>query len=433
MLVEDCHADQVAICRYLEHNSDHAYEVLVANTGAEGLEICRTTPVDLVLLDHCLPDLKATAFLKALHNLSNQPASPVIVITGQDNETTAVQLLKAGVKDYLVKGQFNAQSLQSSVRNVLRQAQFTEKIQRSNQKERLITQIGQKIHRSLELDKVLEATVQEVRQFLQTDRVLVFKLEPNSAIGHVVAEAVEAPWQSLLANSFEDPCLIQAYAQTYRQGKVTAISDLDREPVTPCYQAFLNHLEVRATLVVPILREDILWGLLIAHHCQGPRLWNPTEIDLLKQLSTHVGVALHRVELYLQIQQQLAEQQQTAQCLLESQERLQLGVQVAGVGLAKFDYTTNTVELSPEAAHLYGLPADELVVPRDLVHATFHPDERNELDEIIRQVLDPTGTGWFAREHRVFMANWRNPVAQRPQTSFFSMAQGHRRNQPMQC
>jgi PAS domain S-box-containing protein len=93
------------------------------------------------------------------------------------------------------------------------------------------------------------------------------------------------------------------------------------------------------------------------------------------------------------------------QLLRESEERLRIGVQVAGVGLARFDYASNTVELSPEAAVLYGFSRDELIMTRDRIHATFHPEERELIERIIEQVLDPNGDGWFEREHRVV---WQN-------------------------
>jgi PAS domain S-box-containing protein len=91
--------------------------------------------------------------------------------------------------------------------------------------------------------------------------------------------------------------------------------------------------------------------------------------------------------------------------LQESQERLQAGIEVAGVGLARFDYTTNLVALSPEAAVLYGFDPDTTFVTREQIHDTFHPDQRTELEAIIAQVLDPAGTGWFAKDHRVLWPN----------------------------
>ncbi len=101
----------------------------------------------------------------------------------------------------------------------------------------------------------------------------------------------------------------------------------------------------------------------------------------------------------------ISDRKQTEKSLRESEERLRLGMQVAGFAIAKFDYASNTVELSPEAAALYGLPTDELVVPRSRIHATFHPEEREEMAKLIEQVLDPSGAGWFSRDHRVVWGN----------------------------
>ncbi len=97
----------------------------------------------------------------------------------------------------------------------------------------------------------------------------------------------------------------------------------------------------------------------------------------------------------------ITERKRAERDLRESQERLRTGIEVAGVGLARFDYTTNLVELSPEAAALYGFSPDTSFVTREQLHATFHPDERAELEAIIATVVDPAGTGWFAHDHRV--------------------------------
>jgi PAS domain S-box-containing protein len=87
--------------------------------------------------------------------------------------------------------------------------------------------------------------------------------------------------------------------------------------------------------------------------------------------------------------------------LRQSEERLRAGMAVASFAIAEVDYATHTVRLSPEAAVLFGLGTGETTVTRAQVHATFHPDERDELERVIAAVLDPAGDGWFAREHRV--------------------------------
>jgi PAS domain S-box-containing protein len=96
-----------------------------------------------------------------------------------------------------------------------------------------------------------------------------------------------------------------------------------------------------------------------------------------------------------------AERAQYERRFREAEERLQIGVHVAGIGLARFDYASSTVMLTPEAAALYGIPPTELMITHARIHDTFHPEERETLEEIIQQVLDPAGPGWFDTEHRV--------------------------------
>ncbi|AFY92351.1 PAS domain S-box protein [Chamaesiphon minutus] len=117
----------------------------------------------------------------------------------------------------------------------------------------------------------------------------------------------------------------------------------------------------------------------------------------LKPMFDEVG----RVESIVAEAHDISDRKHVERELKESEERLQTGIEVAGVGLARFDYATNLVALSPEAAALYGFAPNQLVVTREQIHDTFHPDERAELEEIIAQVIDPAGTGWFARDHRV--------------------------------
>jgi signal transduction histidine kinase/CheY-like chemotaxis protein len=85
----------------------------------------------------------------------------------------------------------------------------------------------------------------------------------------------------------------------------------------------------------------------------------------------------------------------------EAQERLRLGLAVAGLALAEVDYRTGLNHLTAEAARLFGLGEEAISVPREKVHGTFHPDDRAELAQRIAQCLDPASQGWFAMDHRV--------------------------------
>ncbi len=90
--------------------------------------------------------------------------------------------------------------------------------------------------------------------------------------------------------------------------------------------------------------------------------------------------------------------------LQASQAQLKLAVEIAGLGVSRIDYETGTVVLDPIAAALFGLAAG-VTLPRSVILATFHPDDKDEVVRRMDQSLDPTGEGTFGMEHRVVHAD----------------------------
>src|SRR5207247_2327993 len=80
---------------------ERQFTVLTASSAAEGVEIfARQTP-DVVLLDIGLPDLSGLETFHRLHQLDAR--TPVIFITGYGTTETAIEAMKLGAYDYLVK------------------------------------------------------------------------------------------------------------------------------------------------------------------------------------------------------------------------------------------------------------------------------------------------------------------------------------------
>lgn len=174
-------------------------------------------------------------------------------------------------------------------------------LRQQTQRERLVATIAQRIRRSLDLDEILTTAVQEVRQFLQTDRVVIFRFKPDWS-GVVTMESVGEGWKPILRSVIDEPCFRNAYVTQYQQGRVRAIDDIYTAGIADCHLNLLAEFQVRANLVVPILQGDQLWGLLIAHQCNGPRHWRQLEISLLSQLATQLAIAIQQSELYQQVQ-----------------------------------------------------------------------------------------------------------------------------------
>jgi diguanylate cyclase (GGDEF)-like protein len=163
--------------------------------------------------------------------------------------------------------------------------------------ERLVENISRRIYQAIDLDEILDTTVSEVRQFLKVDRVLIYRFKPDWS-GTVTVESVAPGTLPILYTHIEEPCFRSTYVQLYQQGRIRAIEDIHTANLGACHFNLLTAFQVKANLVVPILQEQQLWGLLIAHHCQAPRHWSQLEIELLSKLSMQVGIAIQQAELY---------------------------------------------------------------------------------------------------------------------------------------
>ncbi len=96
LLIEDDEIDRESVHRML----DRDYDVIDAPTGAEALVILREREPDCVLLDYRLPDATGLDMLRKLV----RRGLPVVMMTSHGNEQIAVDAMKLGAQEYLVKG-----------------------------------------------------------------------------------------------------------------------------------------------------------------------------------------------------------------------------------------------------------------------------------------------------------------------------------------
>jgi PAS domain S-box-containing protein len=409
LIVEDSLEDQELYRRYLLRDQEYEYTIIHASLGVEGLDLWWQVQPDAVLLDYRLPDLDGLEFLAALQTQALPLSLPIVMVTGVGNEAIAVQAIKAGAQDYLIKGQITPESLQLTLDTTIKTVQLQTQLQQRIDRERVITQISQKVFCSLDLDQILHTTVAEVRQFLQTDRVVVFHLDSDSN-GTVVAEAVGAEWRSILSEQIHDPCFVDRYIDRYRQGLITSQTNIYDGSVATCHVELLSQYQVQANLVVPILHDDQFWGVLIAHHCAAPRQWQPLEIDLLQQLSTQVSVAIRQAELYQQAQHELAERQRTeaglqraAAALQESEVRFrQLAENINAVFWLREEPEGRVSYVSSAYERLWGWRPEELYENPCFWLDHIHPDDRAW---IAQAFASNAATGQFDHEYRIVLAD----------------------------
>jgi diguanylate cyclase (GGDEF)-like protein len=178
--------------------------------------------------------------------------------------------------------------------------ELKEELQRQATRERLVMKIAQKIRESLKLSDILNATVTEVCHLINADRVFLFRFNEEWQ-GEVVIESVVSPELSILGEWIDEPCFREQYVKYYRQGRVRAINDITKAGIADCHLKLLQHYQVKSNLVLPIVYQERLWGLMIAHQCREIRHWQQSEITLLSQIATQAAIAIHQGEIYEQL------------------------------------------------------------------------------------------------------------------------------------
>jgi signal transduction histidine kinase len=127
LIVDDSPEDRDICRRLLAANDGQGYDFEETETGEEGLGQCRDASPDCVLLDYNLPDMSGLDFLAELNDVAGKNRVAVVMLTGQGNEAVAVETMKLGAQDYLVKGSLTAHDLHRAVDNAIeRTALFRE-------------------------------------------------------------------------------------------------------------------------------------------------------------------------------------------------------------------------------------------------------------------------------------------------------------------
>jgi len=203
------------------------------------------------------------------------------------------------------------------------------------EQERLLNQVTTQMRQSLELPVILETAIKQVRGCLKVDRLVIyqFEVEPESEFktqdaenfqqaavhqplsqrgvksqGHVTYESKACDTiPSVMHWGEEKHCFVDVPRlwQKYCKGFVQAVEDIEtRYALTPCFVGLMRRTKIRAKLVVPIIVQDKLWGLLIAHQCYEPRQWQESEKTFLQHIGEHLAIAIYQAQLYAELQQQ---------------------------------------------------------------------------------------------------------------------------------
>jgi twitching motility protein PilJ len=223
-------------------------------------------------------------------------ATQAVTRLGQGELSTRLEVQS---KDELGILSANINQMASQLQTLLREQES------DAERVKLLAEMTLRTRRSLKTEDIYKTAVKEVRQALKTDRVLIYQFNQDTWDGAVVAEAVTAGLPKMLGVEIDDPCFQERHAESYKDGRVRVINNIYQDPNLSnanCYIRMLEKFAVKANLVAPLISQEQLIGLMIAHHCDSPRVWQQPEIDLFQQLAIQIGFALEQAQLMDELQ-----------------------------------------------------------------------------------------------------------------------------------
>ncbi len=134
LLVEDSPSDADLLQEHLVEVSFERFVVTHVTRLEDALTQLHAAAFDVVLLDLTLPDSCGVETCSRLQ--SQAPDVPVVVLTGVSDQQLAVEAVRHGVQDYLIKGQTDARQIARAIRYAIERQQMEKDLRRSEERHR---------------------------------------------------------------------------------------------------------------------------------------------------------------------------------------------------------------------------------------------------------------------------------------------------------
>ncbi len=199
------------------------------------------------------------------------------------------------------------------------------------QRTQLLADFTSHIRQSLNSQEIFSTSVEQIRKTLESERVLIYRFNPDGNSGEITTQSVAPGW-TLAQGEKLNELLRENNFQGYRTGSLLVAPEVYKADLTPSHSKILEELQIKASMVAPIVSGDQLVGLLCAHQCSGHRDWQQSEFYLLKQLAAQIGFALDQAKLIEQVKVVSHQQQQQTEELRRQLVNLVKDVEEAAKG-----------------------------------------------------------------------------------------------------
>src|SRR6516162_5314726 len=311
LIVDDIEDNRFALSRRLARQG--YLNVTTAVDGRQALELLKSKPFDLVLLDIMMPQVNGYEVLAQMKADERLRHIPVIMISAVDEIDSVVRCIELGADDYLAKP-FNPTLLRARVGACLERKRLHDELRESLQQQTATADVLKVISRStFDLQTVLDTLVETAARLCDARRAVIFKRDGDSY--HGVAFYNSSPENVDFVKSHPiTPGRHTIGARVALERRIVQVADVQADPD---YRYVLRDVDpIRTVLGVPMFREDDLIGIVVLYKLEV-QPFTDKQIELVTTFADQAVIAIENVRLFeaeQQRTQELAEslEQQTA-------------------------------------------------------------------------------------------------------------------------
>ena len=312
LCMEDDQDIAILLRRKLEQSG---YDVDFASNGNEGLKMYDTGNYDVIAVDQNMPEFDGLSVLRELAMRGNLP--PAIMVTGSGNEKVAVEALKLGASDYLVKdieGGF-LELLPTVIEQVLaKQKILHEKeealgaLARRNQDLALLNEAGQTFTAMLDLKELARALLQMATQLVGAKGSSIWLWDEKHP-GWLVCEVVfnEGEHFSPLNLRLRPGEGVAGWVA--KHGKSTIVESVAEDKRFSDFVDEQTGFHTTCLVAVPLMGRTGLIGVLeIVNKVDG--VFNESHLTLVESLASPAAIAIDNAYMVMALRQRAQELQE---------------------------------------------------------------------------------------------------------------------------
>ena len=351
LLIEDNPGDARLIEEMLFKVDGTLFDLENADRLSDGLTRIRKGGIDVVLLDLGLPD---SAGLDTFEKVYDQaPEVPIVMLTGLDDTELALEGVRMGAQDYLVKGRAEGDLLARTLRYAIERKAAEARIEHLNSVLKAIRKVNQLIVTEMERESLLRKSCDALVNARGYDAVWLGSLEDGeifaTVIGSGFPDAVSR-FSKHVTSGDHPPCIRDALVK----GEMVLVLDKSRE----CGDCFFKDMCLgKEAAVIRVEHAGRLFGLLAVLLAPGVAV-DEEEKGLLAEVASDIGIALHNSE--------IAEARKVAEdALLESEEKYRSlmndVLDTSDVGIFILDDEFKVVWINNSTEKYFGLKREDAI------------------------------------------------------------------------